>query len=57
MIHEVGTHLQNNWHKYAVVFLILKDLYKFVSTLEVVQEAGPALSWLWAKIKKPFGKA
>lgn len=54
MMHEVGQHLANNWHKYAVVFLILKDIYNAVSALETVQEAGSTLKWVWGKIKSAW---
>lgn len=49
MMHEVWLHLQNNWHKWGVFFLLLKeakDVYKFVVELKSIQET---FTWLKAK--------
>lgn len=57
MMHEVWVHLQNNWHKYGVVFLLLKeakDIYKFISGLKSIQET---FSWLWSKLTGLFKKS
>ena len=53
---DVWTHLQQNWHKYGILYLVLKDIkgtYTWITKLKSYQDN---LSWLWNKIKKFFAK-
>lgn len=55
MMHEVWTHLQNNWHKWGVFFLLLKEaksIYKFFEELKSLQEMV-----IWVKEKLGFKNA
>lgn len=51
---DVVVHVQQNWHKYGILYLVLKDIkgaYTWMARLKSVQET---LSWVWKKIKSIF---
>jgi len=49
-MHPVVQHVADNWHKYGIAFLVLKelnDIFQFISKLKGIQET---FKWAWSKI-------
>lgn len=51
---DVLIHLRDNWHKYGILFLVIKELrgvYKFIANIKAVSET---FGWLNKIIKSIF---
>ena len=47
---DIWQHIQLNWHKYGIAFLVLNHL------IEKMRSVKDNASWVWEKIKWPFKK-
>lgn len=56
LMSAVITHIQNNWHKYGIAYLVLKDLKDTYSTISSIKSVQETASWVWSKITGLFKK-
>ncbi len=52
--HDVLIHLQNNWHKYGVLFLLLKEFKRTLEFIFRLKDLKDNLTWLRDKIASIF---
>ena len=50
----VWVHLQNNWHKYGVLFLLLKEFKRTLEFIFKLKDLKENLLWLRDKIASIF---
>jgi len=56
-MHPVVQHVADNWHKYGILFLVLRefnDIFKFLSKIKGMQET---FKWAWGKVVCLFKKS
>lgn len=56
MFHQLLTHLANNWHKYGILLLLIKEFRVLFHILDKWKNVQETLSWGCGKIKVLFSK-
>lgn len=52
--HDVLIHLQNNWHKYGVVYLLFREFKETLILIFRLKDLKENLTWLRDKIASIF---